>query len=1120
MAISKGDFEGANLVGGPFKDYVNDQVKVRQDILGKLDKDSSDIVWENGKSAFIALGSSVNIENAVTSKEVIVDSDISNMTGQSVKPSDNPFESQAVSTTSTETIYTTHTDGDDRIKALNLGGEPDTYLGNYLARNIVLFGGTSYYSEASSGSLGSVNMRSGLSDENNIFNDSAYGFGGNEQGFSAMPGVTSFNIKSRNMGSLREATVSIRANNEQQFKMIDNLYCRIGYTMFLEWGNTSYYNNKKEYEPGASSMSLMDTFLQGYYLGEKGEKISSSESPTNFIGLIENKRKSTSGNYDAFFGRVKNFSWEFNKDGYWEITLSLISWGDIIESLGIDVQYGNKSKEAEGGNLAQPNNTSALTTFLSIAAEPQGKTVKTKGQVISTGGTTIMGADSTTKNLDNFKTTLVAETSTNNQSLATAFGTTFTATNSSGNSSNTKITQTSGNTAPSIDYTRLSTDSTSIISGHAQFSTEQYFYIRFGDILDFIRDRLLLYSSKGSNEPIIDIDTDPSKNICYNPGVNMSADPSKVMVRVTTPYDVAGLKNLAKNKTKKEKQKEPDWPPTRVKYRHVFNLTKAKLDFFSSSKNPNNPKETFPLHGKIMNIYFEYQYLLDTIQNLRDENTTTIPLYDFINKLLETANSCLGGVNKLSIRLEEDRILRIYDQNQIPGTQNDEGNVINLYGILPSNANKTILNQGSFVTDFNIKTELTNEFSTTVAIGAQAQGKTIGEDATGLSTWNYGLVDRYYPEKIDSLRKGTSSKKLTTSQRIEKTRDQLKYLWLGYAEGSIGDINDIDFPDGYIPFGNSSFINAEDQYIFPNFPTKRYDQFVKLQKDWLKELLKLENEIANRERILNNERTFGTNQIGMIPINISVTMDGISGIRIYDRLKVDTRFLPNYYPQTLLWVIKGVSHEIQNNKWYTKLETIAVPKLSDTSSAIVRTTISRDTVSKAEKAAKSTTLEFDGNTPNADRLRTVLTSLGYTEKKIEKVNGELSSGGDLVSQTTNVAIKLFELIKEKYPALQIKVTGGNDLFHQNLTSNSYHKRGLGIDFVITPESRFYIFETSKILASVRLGTPGFRFLDEYTNPSSGATAGHFHFTFVPGRKAEDPKKSVFVKKKLTPIDLS
>ena len=110
---------------------------------------------------------------------------------------------------------------------------------------------------------------------------------------------------------------------------------------------------------------------------------------------------------------------------------------------------------------------------------------------------------------------------------------------------------------------------------------------------------------------------------------------------------------------------------------------------------------------------------------------------------------------------------------------------------------------------------------------------------------------------------------------------------------------------------------------------ERISDFVKLQKDWLAELIILENQLYNAENNSKGSSVSGTNQIGMIPINIQVTMDGLSGIRIYDKLKVDTRFLPNYYPQTLYWIIKGVSHEVVNNKWNTKLETIAVPKLPE-----------------------------------------------------------------------------------------------------------------------------------------------------------------------------------------------
>ena len=61
--MADSNFEGTNLLGGPFKPYVDEQVSQRQTRLGSIQKDPKDIVWENGKSAYLALASSVNIEN-------------------------------------------------------------------------------------------------------------------------------------------------------------------------------------------------------------------------------------------------------------------------------------------------------------------------------------------------------------------------------------------------------------------------------------------------------------------------------------------------------------------------------------------------------------------------------------------------------------------------------------------------------------------------------------------------------------------------------------------------------------------------------------------------------------------------------------------------------------------------------------------------------------------------------------------------------------------------------------------------------------------------------------------------------------------------------------------------
>ena len=60
------NYEGTNLVGAPFKPYVDQQISRRQELLGTLDKTSEQIVWENGNTAWVRLASSINIENSKT----------------------------------------------------------------------------------------------------------------------------------------------------------------------------------------------------------------------------------------------------------------------------------------------------------------------------------------------------------------------------------------------------------------------------------------------------------------------------------------------------------------------------------------------------------------------------------------------------------------------------------------------------------------------------------------------------------------------------------------------------------------------------------------------------------------------------------------------------------------------------------------------------------------------------------------------------------------------------------------------------------------------------------------------------------------------------------------------
>jgi hypothetical protein len=91
--------------------------------------------------------------------------------------------------------------------------------------------------------------------------------------------------------------------------------------------------------------------------------------------------------------------------------------------------------------------------------------------------------------------------------------------------------------------------------------------------------------------------------------------------------------------------------------------------------------------------------------------------------------------------------------------------------------------------------------------------------------------------------------------------------------------------------------------------------------------------------------------IGFIPFNMSFTMDGISGIKIYNELSVDTSFLPPGYTKTTDFIVTGVDHKIQNGDWETSITTTLIPRTSPINNTI---TSSLSFTSQTEEARADT----------------------------------------------------------------------------------------------------------------------------------------------------------------------
>lgn len=210
-----------------------------------------------------------------------------------------------------------------------------------LAKRNILYGGLASLVDVEGRPFDKLHQREGFLPHNS---DSSYTYG--SYGFSPMPGIENASVKTLNRGSIKKATVKLKANNKQQFAVLDLLYMRLGYTVLLEWGNSLFIDN----EYGTKTI-LRSTLVEDMFF-----KKESNGSYLDILPDIEDKREEYSANYDGMLGKISNFSWTFNIDGSYDIELTIISLGDVIESLktNLSVDSGTLNFLKETGQITPP----------------------------------------------------------------------------------------------------------------------------------------------------------------------------------------------------------------------------------------------------------------------------------------------------------------------------------------------------------------------------------------------------------------------------------------------------------------------------------------------------------------------------------------------------------------------------------------------------------------------------------------------------------------------------------------------------------------------------------------------------------------------------------------------
>jgi hypothetical protein len=322
-----------------------------------------------------------------------------------------------------------------------------------------------------------------------------------------------------------------------------------------------------------------------------------------------------------------------------------------------------------------------------------------------------------------------------------------------------------------------------------------------------------------------------------------------------------------------------------------------------------------------------------------------IVFMDFLRKVCDGINRSLGSVNRLEPKISPDNnILKIYDQTPLPGKDNlppeifptsSIDSVFELYGY--NNQDDT----SNFIHNVGLTTEITPEYATMITVGATADGYVVGEEATAFSKWNNGIVDRFKETMAfaDNTRLESS---------IEEKYDTIKinYLnllrqggdpnnvtnWYSYAGLNISETTKEAFSFTVDPLAvegqerslsnpsrrAGSIIENEPDENFGLISTKINSENITSNINIVKEYYKYIQAVAASE-----EQLASSGQTGFLPFNLQLDMDGLSGMKLYQKIEVNSKFLPTNYPEKLEFITTNVDHELRENKWVTKLNSIA-----------------------------------------------------------------------------------------------------------------------------------------------------------------------------------------------------
>lgn len=566
------------------------------------------------------------------------------------------------------------------------------YTGKRLAENFVLFNTFS----ALEGN--SYAFRKGVKNSKAVLDLLAQygGVGSVNQGLQPTPGIIDIQVNHVNRGSIKKAKVKLKAYNKIQFAIVELLYLRLGFTVMLEWG---WDKNSRTLEDVGST--IIET---GWFSGNR--------SQSQMISAIQNYQQTYSGNYGGFFGKVTNFTWTYNKDGSYDVTLDLMTMGDVIESLVTNIGFEGLEVKAIG---ALKSNYENFKTSFQYGLEKTEFNKEPDTELSAAEESDLLIEIASTDALTNFL--FVNQISLQKGAEKGDFY----------NIRDAAFNQYGGSIVRSVPPMKN-------------------YYVRFGKLLQFIRSNILPKIKIGeSSESLVDIEINENSCIVSAFQNQVSLDPTKILIN-------------------------PRFSP---KVSETFTKTEGKAvgPLFLNKLQPYTVEKDGVIYGQLMNLYLNTDYVINLIKKKKNSKNQ-VPLFSLLKDICDTINKSLGSVNNIEPIIKNQRIITLIDQNPIPGIEKISSEL----GVQGYGAPSTAINvygygekTASFLKNISFSTKIGPELATMITVGATASG-TKNYDSSLFSKWNEGLKDRYNEEIVEPVYTPSTAVASTTSDIINETK--------------------------------------------------------------------------------------------------------------------------------------------------------------------------------------------------------------------------------------------------------------------------------------------------------------------------------------------------------------